>query len=763
MSSYYGVAEEAAPAVQDVDVMNIDGPCFSVDKYVASLLQYKSLEELVHRGNAMVSEIKSLDSDMQMLVYENYNKFISATDTIRKMKHRVEDMESQMMELEKNMSTISTASESVNSSLSTRRGELEKLNCDKKNLAKLQFVMDLPSRLQMCIREERYELAVQYFRKATSILDAVSGVASFKGIHDEAVIIMRGMGNMLNARLNDPELSPEMLGSTTRLLLHLEGNEELLLQEFLSRRRATLQQLFSSFPNPLPKDEDLSEGLTTEKTEEDVAIVELHPPARDVAQLGEHIMPQLVQLHTSWQQLFVTDAPQAAVLDSAAGSKPSLSAEKKETMLLDTMQELAGGYIDMCRRRLQEEQVDPEQLLQGLRQLMLALQEVHALVPQAKLLQQVTRVAEQLAKRAMDQQLQFLQQQLGEQVAALESAEPPAKGLQELLLATGSAIAAHVQKALAATAPLLVPVCELLKIRADGLAQHLVTRLAISLTEIARAALRTAADASGVVVRAGLCLYMVSTGVTQVPAMLRAQLAPHGLGGTALGFDAPAMVQEMQKAADVLLERFVELQAQKLSLEVSRRMHATEWLQCAAPREVTAMVGVLMEELRKMQSLAAQVLPAEQIRPLLPQGPYPTSASAAQQSSRRHHAGAIQNDLQRMFAKKITFETFSASAGGKATIVSMASHVTKLMLKTLVEEVRLATFNREGFNQVQVDCGMLRWVLPAFVADEGAVLALLDEVVISCQERCLDCVPVEHEVLELLCENKRKDLLLALA
>ena len=30
-------------------------------------------------------EIKSLDSDMQTLVYENYNKFISATDTIRKV------------------------------------------------------------------------------------------------------------------------------------------------------------------------------------------------------------------------------------------------------------------------------------------------------------------------------------------------------------------------------------------------------------------------------------------------------------------------------------------------------------------------------------------------------------------------------------------------------------------------------------------------------------------------------------------------------
>ena len=87
-----GVADEGrvSTASVDEDYMNIDSNAFAVDKYVVALLQYKSLEELVLRGNAMVSEIKSLDSDMQMLVYENYNKFISATDTIRKMKHRVE-------------------------------------------------------------------------------------------------------------------------------------------------------------------------------------------------------------------------------------------------------------------------------------------------------------------------------------------------------------------------------------------------------------------------------------------------------------------------------------------------------------------------------------------------------------------------------------------------------------------------------------------------------------------------------------------------
>jgi len=35
----------------------------------------------------------------------------------------------------------------------------------------------------------------------------------------------------------------------------------------------------------------------------------------------------------------------------------------------------------------------------------------------------------------------------------------------------------------------------------------------------------------------------------------------------------------------------------------------------------------------------------------------------------------------------------------------------------------------------QVDCAMMRWVLPACVDDEGSVLALLDEVLVSCQDR----------------------------
>ena len=57
-------------------------------------------------------------------------------------------MENEMSQLESNFSSISGACETLNNSFTTRRSQLEKLNGAKKNLTKLQFITELPARLQ---------------------------------------------------------------------------------------------------------------------------------------------------------------------------------------------------------------------------------------------------------------------------------------------------------------------------------------------------------------------------------------------------------------------------------------------------------------------------------------------------------------------------------------------------------------------------------------------------------------------------------------
>uniref|UniRef100_A0A7S4BEI0 Vacuolar protein sorting-associated protein 51 homolog n=1 Tax=Chrysotila carterae TaxID=13221 RepID=A0A7S4BEI0_CHRCT len=306
--------------------------------------------------------------------------------------------------------------------------------------------------------------------------------------------------------------------------------------------------------------------------------------------------------------------------------------------------------------------------------------------------------------------------------------------------------------------------CEMINLRADSMAKHLVNGMYNALQAMARAATAPSSSARDVLLRAGLCMHMAAAGVAQVPTLLKSQLSPHGLGGAALGFDGAAMTREMGRARDALMQSFVEMQAQKLSRLVSERVSSTNWLVCPAPRAVTGLVQLVVSELRQMQTLAAQLFPAEPVRALLPQGPFPAASSVmqlVQQRTRQSNSSssAITKDLQRMFTRKISF----GASEGKATLAGMLTHVTKLALKTMLEEVRVATFGCAGFQQVQVDCSMLRWVLAPTSNDEEAVLALLDEIFISCQDRCLDCVPMEQPVVEALCESERQRLLLSLA
>lgn len=59
---------------------------------------------------------------------------------------------------------------------------------------------------------------------------------------------------------------------------------------------------------------------------------------------------------------------------------------------------------------------------------------------------------------------------------------------------------------------------------------------------------------------------------------------------------------------------------------------------------------------------------------------------------------------------------------------SVLNTIVKLCLKSVQEYVRLQTFNRRGFQQVQLDIEFLRSPVKDFAEDEAAVDFLLDEV-----------------------------------
>jgi len=142
LSNYYGVGSEESTATA-LNPKNIDGAVFNADLYFDDLLAQKDLKSLIKIDNDLLAETKKLDSDMKTLVYENYNKFISATDTIRQMKKNVVNMEEEIKRLAENMEKISSCSDEINLTLSMRREKIEELSGVYRLLKKVSFVVCL--------------------------------------------------------------------------------------------------------------------------------------------------------------------------------------------------------------------------------------------------------------------------------------------------------------------------------------------------------------------------------------------------------------------------------------------------------------------------------------------------------------------------------------------------------------------------------------------------------------------------------------------
>jgi len=243
LKTYYGAGiGESEPTVNDP--MNIDGPSFNLNTYFENIIKSSTLPQLIAKDNEMVSEIRTLDGDMKTLVYDNYTKFINATDIIKKMKTNVENMEEGMELLSKNMDLITTCSEKINSTLSVRRDRIDQLSGLQKLLKKLQFLTALPSRLNHCLEMQAYNQAVNYYNSNSGILKQYNHIPSFQNIQTECDEIMKNMKVKLYERLSSVSTPKSDVVESAEILMNLlEPVEKVRSQYLLSRKHQTLDIL----------------------------------------------------------------------------------------------------------------------------------------------------------------------------------------------------------------------------------------------------------------------------------------------------------------------------------------------------------------------------------------------------------------------------------------------------------------------------------------------------------------------------------------
>ncbi|GAN04975.1 conserved hypothetical protein [Mucor ambiguus] len=255
LKKYYGLKDTAPTAAtaqpeENARPFDLDGNTFNSSKYFGSLLKEKTLQGLIEKDNQLVGEIREIDGDMKTLVYENYSKFISATDTIRKMKSNVESMESEMGRLNENISNISKQSKTINEELGPNRQKIQQLSNVHNSLKRLQFIFELPNRLQHCLVKGKYGQAVKYYSKASTVLNHYQHMAAFKGIERDCNSIMDKVKAEIWAGLTDPNVTLQKIAEETRLLVLLGEDAHRLWKQYIDIQMRMLEKKQAANPSP---------------------------------------------------------------------------------------------------------------------------------------------------------------------------------------------------------------------------------------------------------------------------------------------------------------------------------------------------------------------------------------------------------------------------------------------------------------------------------------------------------------------------------
>jgi len=183
-------------------------------------------------------------------------------------------------------------------------------------------------------------------------------------------------------------------------------------------------------------------------------------------------------------------------------------------------------------------------------------------------------------------------------------------------------------------------------------------------------------------------------------------------------------LRKLQFASD--LEDLVLSNGQKLAQKLMVSIEEHDWTSEQKPRHVRPVVIEIIDELSAL---------SENLSHYCEEGPHIelTGQHSLYHRSNPKTSNPLMNNIKKLFSERI--EIFEPVKFQRRTILF---GIVKIMLRAMVESVRLELFNKNGIQQLQIDAKYLQHELSRFVSNENIVFALLDEAVTSAEIRCLD-------------------------
>ncbi|CAA9986371.1 vacuolar protein sorting-associated protein 51, putative [Plasmodium knowlesi strain H] len=152
--------------VSDSEELNKKSTDFNVSEYFKKILQKATLNDLIQKAKNIEKEIKQKDNFMQSVVYENYNKFIKAADTIVNLKKNFGNVKEKVRNINEHLSCIDNNSHLVNNKIGKNYKKIKCLLQIKELLNGVHNIMSIPRRMFDLIILGDYTQSLQLFIEA---------------------------------------------------------------------------------------------------------------------------------------------------------------------------------------------------------------------------------------------------------------------------------------------------------------------------------------------------------------------------------------------------------------------------------------------------------------------------------------------------------------------------------------------------------------------------------------------------------------------
>ncbi|CAH8670444.1 unnamed protein product [Schistosoma haematobium] len=825
--------------VDQNDPLNIDSPSFDPQLYLDKSLKTKDLSDLISEEKALTEQIRSLDSDMQTLVYDNYSKFISATDTIRMMKSNFSYVQAEMNSLLQNIASIVSVSGTINGNLADKRKKLGTLTTTQLTLNKLNYLVELPVSLRKYMNKCDWDQIVLDLNKAKYILKSYHNTPSFKNIRKDCAEIVSEICSKLWRQFDE---SSDMAECSNRLkiLQQLGFSRRKLSRAILRLAKRQVSQRLAHIKTLVCEGDKRS--VLREETvgsAENIAnpfVQESSSEEMDVLYFAnlitDSVLIKLSEFIGLLADFYFTKSdesePMDTILDVISGKTENSASEiddgSFEENLSNLVEELMHEFFILVRTRFESESTNNDVNL-----LIRALDRIHCRVQtfNRSLLTSVTSVdfegvlLDDLSPESLSivNRFSLLTNQFSNsaleiinQVARMQTTyyfDILCQNAVESFTDLRHKLASHGLQTSNSTNEEVNKVNKMgnnnqLSSLLDALSSSLVSQLR-NVLKAEEAFLSTNSTfSSRPQFRNSFCIDQIREGlivgylnflvqflsdlakttVCKIPGPILLTLGKLCL----MWADSGSQTKESKKedfntengnrslttpkdvsnrfrsTGNELLVAFVRLEGTNLAQLLRKSVEARDWLKNLEPRTVRSAVKRVIEDLASLDQQVSQLFSSNtrnrdrisdsrSSRSLRPStSSHLIDATRTGSSSQGFHSPdldpTLATHLRRLFTQRV--DIFTAVDANRE---SLLLGVIKIGLKTLIECARLQTFGRYGLQQIQVDCRYLQIHLWHFVNDEKLICMLLEDVIYSVVQRCVDPCFMEESVVEAICDR----------